>query len=81
MAQDVEAGRPLETEALVGAVIELGEMLGIPTPSIRSIYAAVKLLEQRYRSPHTSVIPGTDTPVPRTAVAADHHTPGGGNGR
>lgn len=83
MAQDVEAGRPLETEALVGAVLELGEVLGIPTPSIRSIYAAVKLLEQCSRSTQTSGGPGTDTGVLRApaAVAADQRTAGGGNGR
>lgn len=73
MAQDVEAGRPLETEALVGAVIELGEVLGIPTPSIRSIYAAVKLLEQRSRSTQPMSAPGIDAGVLRVpaVVAAD----------
>ena len=30
MLQDLESGRPMELEAVVGAVIELGEMLGSP---------------------------------------------------
>ena len=44
MLQDVETGRALETEALVGSVVELGELTGTPTPYISAIYAAVKLL-------------------------------------
>lgn len=73
MAQDMDAGRPLETEALVGAVIELGEVLGIPTPSIRSIYAAVKLLEHRSRSTQAMGAPGIDTGAlqPMAAVGAN----------
>jgi 2-dehydropantoate 2-reductase len=46
MLQDVEAGRALELEALVGAVIELGEIAGVATPTIEAVYAATKLLEQ-----------------------------------
>ncbi len=47
MLQDVEAGRALELEALVGAVIELGQIAGMATPTIDAVYAATKLLEQR----------------------------------
>jgi 2-dehydropantoate 2-reductase len=43
MLQDVEAGRPLELEAVVGAVLELGEQLGVPMPHTRAVYACVKL--------------------------------------
>ncbi len=50
MAQDLDAGRPLETEALVGSVIELAEALDIETPAIRAVYALVKLLERNRRS-------------------------------
>src|SRR5271166_7009344 len=32
MLQDLEAGRPLELEPVVGAVVELGERLGVPMP-------------------------------------------------
>jgi len=44
MLQDVEAGRPLEFDALVGAVVELGKLTGIPTPHIDAVYACVSLL-------------------------------------
>ncbi len=44
MLQDVEAGRALELEALVGSVVELGRITGTPTPSIDAIYAATQLL-------------------------------------
>ena len=46
MLQDVEAGRALEIEALVGAVVELGRLTDTPTPHIDSVYAAVKGLEE-----------------------------------
>lgn len=46
MLQDIEAGRLTEIDALVGAVIELGELTDTPTPHLNSIYASVKLLEQ-----------------------------------
>ncbi|MFC4931881.1 2-dehydropantoate 2-reductase [Massilia sp. GCM10023247] len=46
MLQDVEAGRALEIDALVGSVIELARMTGTPTPHIDSAYALVKMLEQ-----------------------------------
>ena len=44
MLQDLESGRPMELEAIVGAVIELGEMLDVPTPNTKAVYAAAKLL-------------------------------------
>ncbi len=46
MLQDVEHGRALELEALVGAVIELGRITAVPTPTIEAIYAATSLLAQ-----------------------------------
>ena len=46
MLQDIEAGSLTEIDALVGAVIELGELTDTPTPHLNSIYASVKLLEQ-----------------------------------
>ena len=47
MLQDIEAGKPTELEAIVGAVIELGEKLGVALPNMKAVYACVKLLEQR----------------------------------
>jgi 2-dehydropantoate 2-reductase len=44
MLQDVEAGRHLEIDALVGSVIEMGRLTGTPTPHIDTVYALVKLL-------------------------------------
>jgi 2-dehydropantoate 2-reductase len=44
--QDVEHGRALELDALMGAIIELGAMLAIPTPHIDAVYACVKLLNE-----------------------------------
>lgn len=46
MLQDVEAGRPLELQALVGAVIELGVVTGVPTPTITAVHALASLLAQ-----------------------------------
>jgi 2-dehydropantoate 2-reductase len=46
MLQDLEAGRPLELEAVVGAVVELGERLGLSMVHTRAIYACAKLLAQ-----------------------------------
>jgi peptidoglycan-associated lipoprotein len=45
MLQDLEAGRPMELEAVVGAVVELGERLNIPMPHTRSVYSCTKLLD------------------------------------
>ena len=44
MLQDVEAGRPIELEALVGSVIELGRLVAVPTPHIDSVSALMRLL-------------------------------------
>jgi 2-dehydropantoate 2-reductase len=44
MLQDLEAGRPLELEAVVGAVLELGERLGVAMPYTRTVYACTRLL-------------------------------------
>ncbi|HEX9289591.1 MAG TPA: 2-dehydropantoate 2-reductase [Anaeromyxobacteraceae bacterium] len=44
MLQDVEAGRPLELEALVGSVIELGRITGTPTPHLTAVHACASLL-------------------------------------
>ncbi|MGB8856998.1 MAG: 2-dehydropantoate 2-reductase [Burkholderiales bacterium] len=49
MLQDVEAGRPLELEALVGAVIELGKITNTPTPNLSAIYACTSLLAKTLR--------------------------------
>jgi 2-dehydropantoate 2-reductase len=42
MLQDVEAGRPAELEALLGAVIELAAIVKIDTPSLQLVYDLCK---------------------------------------
>ena len=44
MLQDIEQGRPIELEAVVGAVVELGQLTGTPTPAIGAVYACAALL-------------------------------------
>ncbi len=46
MLQDLEAGRPIELEALVGAVVELGERVGQPMPYTKTVYSCTKLLAE-----------------------------------
>jgi 2-dehydropantoate 2-reductase len=46
MLQDLEAGRPLELEAVVGAVVELGERLNLSMANTRAVYACAKLLAE-----------------------------------
>lgn len=46
MLQDLEAGRPMELEALVGAVVELGERVGLPMTCTRTVYNCTKLLAE-----------------------------------
>ncbi len=46
MLQDLEAGRPMELESVVGVVIELGEKLGLPMPLTRTLYSCARLLQQ-----------------------------------
>ena len=43
MLQDVEALRPLELDALVGAVREIGARVGVPTPSIDALFGLTRL--------------------------------------
>jgi 2-dehydropantoate 2-reductase len=52
MLQDVENGRALELEALVGAVIELGRITGVPTPTIEAVHAATALLGRTLAAQH-----------------------------
>jgi 2-dehydropantoate 2-reductase len=44
MLQDVEAGRPLEIDALLGSVIEMARLTETPTPNLDAVYALTKLL-------------------------------------
>lgn len=44
MLQDVEAGRPLEIDALLGAVREVGQHLALPTPHLDSLLGLTRLM-------------------------------------
>jgi 2-dehydropantoate 2-reductase len=46
MLQDVEAGRPLEVDALVGAVVEIGQLVGLELPRLETVYACTRLLDR-----------------------------------
>ncbi len=46
MLQDVEAGKPLEIDGMLGVVIELGEQTDTPTPALNTVYALVSLLNR-----------------------------------
>ncbi|MFI9387872.1 2-dehydropantoate 2-reductase [Kutzneria sp. NPDC052558] len=43
MLQDAEAGRSLELDALVGAVREIGAVVGVPTPTVDALYGLTRL--------------------------------------
>jgi 2-dehydropantoate 2-reductase len=49
MLQDLESGRPLELEALAGAVIELSGRLGLELPHLSAVYACARLLDATRR--------------------------------
>ena len=46
MLQDVEAGRPLELEALLGAPLEIAAAKGIATPALDRLYGVTKLMAE-----------------------------------
>jgi 2-dehydropantoate 2-reductase len=52
MLQDVEQGRPIEIEALLGSVVELGALTQTPTPHISAVYACAGLLAQTLNAAH-----------------------------
>ena len=43
MLQDVEAGRPIELDAIVGSVVEIAARLNLPTPFINAVFGAVRV--------------------------------------
>ena len=43
MLQDVEAGRPIELDSIVGAVREMGGRLGLVTPAIDALFGLTRL--------------------------------------
>jgi 2-dehydropantoate 2-reductase len=49
MLQDLEAGKELELDAIVGAVVELADITGAEAPTLRTVYATTHLLSQSAR--------------------------------
>jgi 2-dehydropantoate 2-reductase len=45
MLLDFEAGRPMETEAILGNAVRAGQRVGVPIPHLESVYALMKLRE------------------------------------
>jgi 2-dehydropantoate 2-reductase len=54
--QDIEAGRPVEVDALIGSVLELGELTATPTPSVAAVHALLKLLVKTMRDEKARVV-------------------------
>jgi 2-dehydropantoate 2-reductase len=52
MLQDIEAGRAVEADALIGSVIELGRIVDVPTPHLDTTFALVKLLSKTLSDQH-----------------------------
>jgi len=46
MLQDVEAGKPIELDALVGVVQEIGQHLHVETPNINALLGLTRLMAQ-----------------------------------
>jgi 2-dehydropantoate 2-reductase len=51
MLQDLEAGRALEIDALLGAVVELARLTGTATPHLDTVHALTKLLARSVGEP------------------------------
>ena len=52
MLQDIEAGRAIEADALIGSIVELARLVALPTPHVDAVYALVKLLAQTLQEAH-----------------------------
>ncbi|HQT80759.1 MAG: 2-dehydropantoate 2-reductase [Ferrovum sp. 37-45-19] len=55
MLQDVEAGRELEVDALLGSVIELGKLVNVPTARLETVYALTTLLMECIQDARTGI--------------------------
>jgi len=55
MLQDVEAGKPLEVDGMLGVVVELAEITGVDVPTLRALYACVSLLNTTIQTEHIRI--------------------------
>ena len=46
MLQDWAAGKPLETDCMTGAVVEIADMTAVPVPNIRALHELTKTVEE-----------------------------------
>jgi 2-dehydropantoate 2-reductase len=51
MLQDLEAGRPMEIEALGGAIVELGRLVDVATPSLDTVLGLLRLRQRTALTP------------------------------
>jgi 2-dehydropantoate 2-reductase len=56
MLQDLEVGKALEIDGMLGVVIELGEQTGIATPAMNTVYALVCLLNKTVQEEGLKVV-------------------------
>jgi 2-dehydropantoate 2-reductase len=47
MLMDYEAGKPLETDALLKAPVELARLVGAPAPNLKTVHSLIDLLTRR----------------------------------
>jgi 2-dehydropantoate 2-reductase len=69
MLQDLEAGRPMEIDALVGSIVELGRITQVATPHISSIFATVSLLAKTVAEQQGRLRVESQAPTALPAVA------------
>ncbi len=73
MLNDVEAGRALEVEGLLGAVVELAEKLGEPVPASRVVYALARGTQSLSLALSCAGVPPSraqSPDIPRSATAS-----------
>ena len=46
MLQDLEKKRPMELDAILGAVVELGQLVGVTVPRIETLLACLRVIDQ-----------------------------------
>ncbi|MCY4050934.1 MAG: 2-dehydropantoate 2-reductase [Gammaproteobacteria bacterium] len=55
MLQDVESGKPLEIDGMLGAVIELAEVVQVEVPTLQAVYSCVSLLDHTLQTENLRV--------------------------
>jgi len=50
MLQDIQYGRPMEIDSIIGAVVEMGNLVGVEMPYTQAVYACVSLLDNSVKN-------------------------------